>query len=30
METPQAPEKLSLKANMMWSSVGSLTRLGCN
>ena len=29
-QTPQAPEKLSLKANMMWSSVGSLTRLGCN
>lgn len=30
VESAQAPEKLSLKANMMWSSVGSLTRLGCN
>ena len=29
-ESAEAPEKLSLKANMMWSSVGSLTRLGCN
>ena len=29
-ESAEAPEELSLKANMMWSSVGSLTRLGCN
>lgn len=28
--TVDVPQKLSLRANMMWSSVGSLTRLGCN
>lgn len=27
---PLMPKKLSLRANMMWSSVGSMTRLVCN